>query len=65
MVERLGNVLFWLGITISAIMLAMIAYAVANGATMGRDGGVLALFGGFALIPAAVGRALLYILAGR
>lgn len=65
MVERLGNVVFWLGMTITVIMFAMIGFAVFNGATLGRDGVALALFGGSALIPAIVGRAILYVLAGR
>ena len=46
MVERLGNVVFWLGMTITVIMFAMIGFAVFNGATLGRDGVALALRAG-------------------
>lgn len=62
MLERLGNVLYWLGIAIATPLVALGLY----GAVWG-DKPVLALLIGVVpgLAVFAVGRALLYILAGR
>lgn len=63
MAERLGEVLYWLSLIVTALIFVACAITAYNT----RDGGFIFLVFGFvvALVLAAIGRACLYILAGR
>jgi hypothetical protein len=63
MIARLGNVLYWTG-CIFAVLIASGGALMAHNDTF-NPGGILTLFLVIAGIVWAVGRACLYILAGR
>ncbi len=66
MAERIGNVLYWLGCIVAAlIVLAGIAVYVTEGHSRSDGLGVSAGFLVAAFIPWIIGRALRYILAAK
>ena len=68
MLERLGNVIYWLGCALSAVVAIFTGYAfimMAFYEQKWREMWVLVLFGGIAVIIWVAGRAVRYILVGR
>jgi hypothetical protein len=65
MLERLGNVIYWLGCALSALVVILAGYLLTAGGLRGSEYIFILVLMGVAVVVWAIGWAIRYILVGR